>query len=372
MKVMHIITGLNNGGAEGVLFRLCTHDKKNEHIVVSMMDMGKYGSLLLDNNISVYALNMPRGMLSLKGLRQLYKLIKNEKPDVVQTWMSHADLVGGLLSKLAGVKKIFWNVRHSNLDSKKSSKKTVAIIRLSSYLGKYIPNKIICCAHKAYDVCISLGYPKEKLVVINNGYNFESLKFDSKGAERIREEFKIPENIFLIGKVARYDPAKNHKVLIEAFKKVNDKYVDTRLVLVGRELDLNNSRLKELLEKNSLIGKVYLLEQRTDINSIMSLLDLHVLSSSFGEGFPNVLAEAMAVGTPCVSTDVGDAAVIVSDKGWIVPTDNPTALSESIIQAYQMKGSSDWEKLKFSCRAHVLNSFCINNMVKEYNNVWQE
>lgn len=370
MKVMHIITGLNNGGAEGVLFRLCTHDKKNEHIVVSMMDMGKYGSLLLDNNIPVHALNMPRGRLSLKGIRQLYTLLKKEKPDVVQTWMSHADLIGGVLAKVAGVKKIYWNVRHSDLDSKKSSKKTIAVIKISSHLSKIIPRKIICCAHKAYNVCLKLGFAKEKLTVISNGYDLTSLEYDPEGAEKVRLEFQIPSNVFLLGKVARYDPAKNHQSLIEAFKKVNDEHSDTRLVLVGRELNKNNSSLIEILDKYNLIDKVYLLDQRTDINSIMSLLDLHVLSSSFGEGFPNVLAEAMAVGTPCVSTNVGDATVIVSDKGWIVPVDDSTALFQSIIKAYQMKGSSDWETLSADCRTHILDNFCIKKMVREYNEVW--
>lgn len=370
MKVMHIITGLNNGGAEGVLFRLCTHDKKNEHIVVSMMDMGKYGSLLLDNNIPVHALNMPRGRLSLKGIRQLYTLLKKEKPDVVQTWMSHADLIGGVLAKVAGIKKIYWNVRHSDLDSKRSSKKTIAVIKISSYLSKIIPCKIICCAHKAYDVCLDLGFPKEKLVVINNGYDFESIIFDPEGADKIIKEFQLPSNVFFLGKVARYDPMKNHYNLIKSFKLVNDNYSDTRLILVGRDINVNNLKLSRVINKFNLDGKIYLLDQRSDINSIMSLLDLHVLCSSFGEGFPNVLAEAMAVGTPCVSTNVGDAEVIVSDNGWIVPVDDPVALSKSIIEAYHMKSSSDWEELRDRCRKHILDNFCITKMVQSYNDVW--
>lgn len=370
MKIVHVITGLNNGGAEGVLFRLCTHDKKNQHIVISMMDHGKYGPLLLDNDVQVYSLNMPRGKLTFKGIKQLYSLIKIQKPDIVQTWMSHADLVGGLIAKIAGVKKVFWNVRHSDLDSKKSSKKTLAVIRFCSYLSNYIPHKIICCAYKAYDVCLNAGYPKDKMIVISNGYDLSSLGFDLEGAEKIKEELKIYSDLFLIGMVARYDPAKNHLGLIEAFKRVNDLYPDTRLILVGRDVNDENLELSALIKKLNIHNKVYLLDQRTDINSIMSMLDVHVLSSSFGEGFPNVLAEAMAASTPCVTTDVGDAAVIVSNKGWVVPIDDTIGLSDGFIKAYNLKNSDNWIELKNSCRVHISENFCIKEMVKKYNSTW--
>src|SRR5690554_6161754 len=108
MHITHIITGLNNGGAEAVLFRICTNDTKANHAVISLMDMGKYGFLLQEQGIEVYCLNMPSGRVSFSGLYKLYRLLKKLKSDVVQTWMYHADLIGGVVAKAAGIKSIYW------------------------------------------------------------------------------------------------------------------------------------------------------------------------------------------------------------------------------------------------------------------------
>ncbi len=103
MKIVHIITGLNNGGAEAVLYRLVTNDKKYKHIVVSLMDLGKYGPMLQDKNIEVICLNMPKGKITFYGLMTLYKTLKKIKPDIVQTWMYHADLLLQVLKKYFGI-----------------------------------------------------------------------------------------------------------------------------------------------------------------------------------------------------------------------------------------------------------------------------
>ena len=169
-KVCHIITGLNNGGAEGVLFRLCAFDASNTHIVISLMDEGKYGPLLRDAGITVYSLNMRAGKVSLGGLIKLYKLLRLLRPDVVQTWMYHADLIGGLVAKVAGVKSVFWNVRHSTLEPGKSKRSTILVAKTSAYLSSWVPNRIVYCAHSAQAVHEAIGYKVGKAVVIANGY----------------------------------------------------------------------------------------------------------------------------------------------------------------------------------------------------------
>jgi len=95
MRVLHIITGLNDGGAETVLYRLVTHDADNDHNVVSLTGEGKYGLLLQEKGIKVMALEMPRGRVTASGLLQLWRTVRTVRPDVVQTWMYHADLLGG-------------------------------------------------------------------------------------------------------------------------------------------------------------------------------------------------------------------------------------------------------------------------------------
>lgn len=371
MKIVHIITGLNNGGAEGVLYRLVTHDQENEHVVISMMDAGKYGPMLLDKNIDLYCLNMNAGEISPKPLLKLYKILKKNDPDVVQTWMYHADLIGGLTARAAGITNIFWNLRNSNFDSKHTKSSTIKIAKLNAKLSKIIPKKIISCAQGAVKAHTDLGYDEEKIVVIGNGYDLSTFKIDEDSQNLVRNELGIGGNP-IIGMVGRYDPQKNHKGLIEALKIVKEKGYVFDLLLVGRDLNNENRVLLEQIRKADLYQKTHLLDQRNDIPNIMNALDLHVLSSSYGEGFPNVIAEAMACGTPCIATDVGDSAMIIGDSGWIVSENNSKELANAIIKSFQEKDNEQkWAVKKECARKRILDNFDIQIMIEKYNNVWK-
>lgn len=370
MKVVHIITGLNNGGAEGVLYRLVTHDQENEHIVISMMDAGKYGPLLLNKGFELYCLNISQGKTSLKSTFKLYKLIKKINPDIVQTWMYHADLLGGVVSRLAGVKKVFWNIRHSDFDGNHTKSSTVKIAKLNAKLSRIVPKKIISCAQGGVKAHTDLGYDEEKIVVIGNGYDLSTFKIDDNARDLVRDELNIGKNP-IIGMVGRYDPQKNHKGLIEALKIVKEKGYIFDLLLVGRDLNSENRVLLKQIRKADLYQKTYLLDQRSDIPNIMNALDLHVLSSSYGEGFPNVIAEAMACGTPCIATDVGDSKLIVSEYGTIVELDNAEKLSSAIIRSLDlMNDRQKFEKIRLAGSDYIKDNFSIGEMVLKYNRTW--
>lgn len=371
MKIVHIITGLNNGGAEGVLYRLVTHDHANEHIVISMMDAGKYGPLLLNKGFELHCLNISQGKTSLKSSFKLYKLIKEINPDIVQTWMYHADLLGGVASRLAGVKKVFWNIRNSNFDGNHTKSSTIKTAKLNAKLSRIVPKKIISCAQGGVKAHTDLGYNEEKIVVIGNGYDLSTFKIDNNARDLVRDELNIGKNP-IIGMVGRYDPQKNHKGLIEALKIVKEKGYIFDLLLVGRDLNNENRVLLEQIRKADLYQKTHLLDQRNDIPNIMNALDIHVLSSSYGEGFPNVIAEAMSCGTPCIATDVGDSAMIIGDSGWIVSENNSKELANAIIKSFQEKDNQQkWAVKKESARKRILDNFDIQIMIENYNNVWK-
>ena len=106
---MHIITGLHQGGAEAVLFRLVTTKTSGaEHVVVSLRGEGFYGSKLRSAGVPLYTIDMPRGRLTLTGVVRLYRLLRRLQPDVVKTWMHHANLVGGLAARVAGIRSVVW------------------------------------------------------------------------------------------------------------------------------------------------------------------------------------------------------------------------------------------------------------------------
>ena len=372
MKIVHIITGLNNGGAEGVLYRLVTHDKENEHIVISMMDSGKYGPLLLSKGISVHFLEMKSGKASLSAVLKLYKYLKDINPDVVQTWMYHADLIGGVVARIAGIRKIYWNLRQSNFDSSHTKSSTIKIAKLNGKLSKFLPTRIICCAEDAVSIHADLGYDKSKITVIANGYDLNTFKTNETSREAIRNEFNIGA-VPIIGMVGRYDPQKNHKGLIDALKIVKDKGYAFDLLLVGKDLNKDNKVLSNQIEKSGLQKNTYLLDQRSDIADIMNALDIHILSSAYGEGFPNVVAEAMACGTPCIATNVGDSDKIIDNFGVVVSPSQIEELADAIILLLDcMKDNDKWSKLKNDGKNHINENFSIEEMILNYKNVWSE
>lgn len=370
-KVVHIITGLNDGGAEGVLTRLCLHSRGVSNVVISLMDIGKYGPVLQQSGVVVHCLGMNPGKPSIVRFYQLIKLIRSEHPNVVQTWMYHADLLGGVAARLAGVKRVFWGIRHSTLEKGKSKRSTIMIARLCALLSKWVPEKIICCANKALVVHVDIGYAAEKLLVIQNGYDMSCFKPDVAAGEKVRNELQLGAHEFVIGKVGRFDPLKDHLNLLQALALVAKQQIQFRCLLVGKGLSPDNPALVANIIELGLQGKVLLVEQRTDICAVMNALDLHVLSSC-SEGFPNVLAEAMACGTPCVSTDVGDALDIVGDQGLCCPPRNSQALANLIIKMAMewQQAPVTWQERKMASSQRIAERFSIEGMVSMYEASW--
>ena len=371
MQVLHIITGLGDGGAEALLYRMCKFDKEHNHIVISIMDEQKYGLLLKEIGVVVYTLSFPKGKIKFSGFFKLYRLIKQIKPDVVQTWLDHADMIGGIVARLAGIKNIVWGVHHTALVKGESKLSTIFISKINVFLSYFIPKKIIYCAQESKKAQEKIGYKKAKGVVVLNGYDTKGFTQDDSLSEEVRNDLSINADSFLIGHVGRYDPQKDLSNLIDAFAFLNQKKLYFDAVIVGANLDNNNGDLVSKLNKNGLSKHVHLLGRRDDITAIMNGIDLFVLSSK-SEAFPNVLNEAMLCGTPCVTTDVGDAGKIVRDTGWVVRPKDSEALANAIIKASEEKESnkSIWLQRKTACRKRVVENFSLEKMVKEYKKVW--
>jgi glycosyltransferase involved in cell wall biosynthesis len=305
------------------------------------------------------------------GLLYLYRIFKKKCPDVVQTWMYHADLIGGIVAKLAGIKKIFWGIRHTTLDYQHSKKSTIIVASLCAKLSHFIPNGIVCCAQKALEVHKERGYNRDKLFVINNGYNLKEFFVNPEAFEKINNELNVPVGTPMIGMVARFDPVKDHQKLIIALGMLNKKNLYFKCCLIGSGMNSSNELIIKWLEEQGVANNVLLLDQRSDIPDIMNTLDLHVLSS-LGEAFPNVLAEAMACGTPCVATNVGDADLIVGDTGWLVAPENPEALANILAEALsEMKNSPEkWQSRKIKARQRIEEKFSIETMIEKYGKAW--
>ena len=374
MQVLHIISGLGDGGAEAILYRLCQYEKDHSHVVISLMDEEKYGPMLKHIGVDVYTLNNSKKKIKILSLLKLYKLIFKLKPDVVQTWMYHADFIGGFVARSIGIKNIFWSVHHTTLVGGESKLLTVLIARINSFLSYFVPKKIIYCAEMSRKTQELMGFKKNKGVVIPNGYDVEDFVDDDFKRSKFRNELNTTKDTFVIGHVGRYDPQKDHGNLIEALLDLKQRQINFKAIMIGTNLDKNNQKLVKLIKDKQLENFISLLGRRNDIPAAMNGIELFVLSSAFGEAFPNVLNEAMACGTPCVATNVGDSARIIGDTGWIVPIKDPQALSSAINEASkEMRlNKSSWTKRKTMCRKRIVENFEIKKMVKKYKDIWEE
>ena len=233
MKIIHIITSLLDGGAEGVLYRICCNDKINEHIVVSLRDEGKYGKLLSKHQIKIYTLNMKPGKFSFKALYRLIKILKKEKVNIVQTWLYHADFFGSLAAKLAGVKNLIWNVRHSDFYQNETKKSLLLLIKFLAKLSHLFPKKIIFCSKKSIKIHEGIGYDKKKITYIANGYDVKKFKPNQIKKLIFKKKLNLNDKIPILGNVARFHSQKDHINLLGALYLLKKEGVNFKCILVG-------------------------------------------------------------------------------------------------------------------------------------------
>ena len=371
MRIVHVITGLNDGGAEGVLYRLCSYDKANKHCIVSLMDLGKYGPLLQSDGHLVYTLGLRRGRIHLCVVARLMAILRSFAPDVVQTWMYHADLLGGLAARMVGCETVVWNIRNGSLEQP-SRFMTKLLVRLLAALSHWMPSRIVVCATDAAEVHIRKGYAGSKMQVIPNGYDLSLLQPNGALRSYFRRLIGADECVVTVGAVGRFDPQKDHGSLIEALRILAERGIRFMGVFVGQDMVESNAALRRLVQERPFKSTLRLMGPQTDIPTVMNGFDIHVLASAYGEAFPNVLAEAMACGTPCVTTDVGDSADIVGDSGWVVPKRNPLALANAIADAISERSSPGWNIRKIAARQRVEQLYGIERMVAAYNELWQQ
>ncbi len=356
-----------------MLCRLVAARKEGvEYSVISLKGEGFYGEMLRANGLVPYSFEFRRffQLASFFEFVRLVRLIASLSPDVVQTWLYHADLIGGLAAKLAGCRRVVWGIRTSNLSSALNSRFTLMVAWLCARLSGILPVAIATCSIEAAKEHKKMGYAPAKFHVIPNGFDLKAYAPDMAKRRQLRQEWGVAQDEVLFGCVARWDPYKDHPNLLQALSELAARGVPVRCVLVGGGLTSKNRALSALLSKYNLSGFVVLAGPRSDIPAVMNALDFHLLPSA-SEAFPNVVAEAMACGTPCVVTNVGDAAVIVGDTGWVVPPKDPVLLARAIEEAKDGFGGENDAKRRIDARQRIEDNFGLEKMTRAYIHLWQ-
>ena len=291
-------------------------NERFESVVISLTDRGTMANKIEMLGVEVKTCHMRKTNLGLIGFLCLLKYILNSNPKIVQTWMYHADLLGGVAARLLGIKNIVWNIRHSNLDQDKTRKTTIWVVKICALLSAFVPQVIICNSKNAIHIHQQIGYKKDRFARIPNGFDSALLRPDTNAKLKLQQQLKIDASFLLVGMVARFDAQKNHQGFIQAAALVSKQIPNAAFIMVGTHIDKSNNRLLAWIDECNMAEKMYLLGIRDDIAFLMSAFDV-LVSSSYGEAFPNVIGEAMSCATPCVVTDVGDSAFIVGEYGVV-------------------------------------------------------
>ncbi|HWR97232.1 MAG TPA: glycosyltransferase, partial [Candidatus Methanoperedens sp.] len=263
MNVLHIITNLDDGGAQTALLRLVRADAEDAHRVLSLTDAGVFGARLAAAGAGVVAIGLPRGRVTAAGLLRLMRAVRAARPDVVQTWMYHADLLGGLAARLAGRRAIVWGIRNTDLDPRRVSRPTRLTARACAALSRFVPSAIVSCSERAARAHAAFGYRAERIVVVPNGFDLEAFAPDPAARARVRAELGVGETQPLLGAVARWDPHKDHANLIAALALLAGAGgAAWRCALVGRGMDGSNPALRELLARHGVANRVLALGSR--------------------------------------------------------------------------------------------------------------
>lgn len=370
MKIVHIITSLGVGGAESTLYQLIRNDQSNTHSVLCLTNGGKHLNLLLNIGIDVTTVDFSRPAHILRSLIILTILVKKKQPDLIQSWMYHADLLAGIVGILLQ-KPVLWCIRNGSLDNRYLSKSTILVAKLCAMLSSFVPAYIVSCSEESIARHCLFGYKQSRFFFIPNGYDIHSYSPRPQSRLRLRQQWSVGPDVPLIGMIARYDASKDHPTMISALSLLKESRPFFRIVLVGPGIDSSNSVLVSLLTNNNLNDHCILLGTRNDIPEILNALDLTVLSS-ISEAFPNVIAESMSCGTPCVATDVGDTSRIMSGLGWLVPPSDPVQLASAIDQAIQEWSEQPhlWKDRKLSVRRRISSTYKISDMTSKYRYLW--
>ena len=328
MKIFHIIVGLNVGGAELMLKRLVESHFGNScygHSIISLTTLGAVGAQLKTLGFDVHYLNM-RSLFDIpRIIWQLVRMIKNDRPDIVQTWMYHADLLGGIAARLAGNRNIIWGIRTTDVQA--GGKRATTLVRkVCAWLSGKIPHTIVCAADASRRAHIAVGYDATRMTVVPNGFDLTRLVATPEQRVGLRQMCGFDDTHVVVGTLGRFNPAKDHANFVRAAGLVAQRHPEVRFLMVGRELTSDNAVLMHWIEQTGCADRFVLLGERADVAVCLSAMDVFGLSSRT-EGFPNVVGEAMAMGVPCVVTDVGDAAMLVADTGVVVPKEDSSALA---------------------------------------------
>ncbi len=378
-KILFVTTGLESGGAEMSLYKLATQMDRTRFdcFVVSLTTLGPVlGARIRQEGIPVHCLGFRRGLPDPRMVTSLARLIRKTKPDLIQTWMYHADLVGalaaGLMRRLLRFKTpVIWSVHSTNLVQGKNKSQTLRVVGLNSRLSHHLPSRVLCCSEAALETHAQLGYRADILQVIPSGIDTDEFVPNLDARADLRCELGLPEQTSLLGLSARFDPQKDHQTFFHAAARLHQARPDAHFVLWGVGITPSNPELTRWAREAGVDTQTHLLGLRTDTARLTAALDGATCCSSFGESFALVVGEAMACGIPTVTTDMPGPVTLLGGCGWVVPAQDPPALSRAWQEMLNLSLEAR-QQLGAKARLQIEQNFSLRKTVRAYEDFYAQ
>jgi len=370
VTIAHLITELNRGGAEQMLYKLvCRINKeKLRPIVISMTDKGFIGRRIHAKGIPVFELGMELGRPTAKGAARLFGLLRKESVEIIQSWLYHADFLGLMVGKLARIRRIVWGIRCSDMDLANYRRLTYFVVKANAVLSNFV-DAIVVNSVRGKAFHSSCGYNHKKMVMIPNGFDLEEFRPEPTAKKWLLGKLGLPDNVFLVGMVGRFDPMKDHETFLRAASLLGKRNPWVHFVMVGKDMLPQNPALSPFLNSN-LKERIHLLGPQEEMCRITASFDIATSSSAYGEGFSNTIGEAMACGVPCAVTDVGDSARIVGDTGFVVPPRSPEALARAWAQLLDL-GREGRMALGEKARSRIRERYEIGEVAERFEKLYE-
>lgn len=371
-RVVHIINSFEFGGAEAMLCNLLLRsDRKRFDLhVVSLIDDLRVAGPIIEAGIPLQTMGMRPGVPSPGAVIRLIRYLRRLQPDVIQTWMDHSNLIGGIAGRFGRGARIVWGIHHSNHVPGVAKRTTLMTVSACAKLSSIVPSRIVCCSKTAAKMYAARGFAQDRMTVIPNGFDTDRFRPDPLASGEVRNELGLPPESTLIGLVARYDPVKDHATFLQAAGLLHRRSPDVHFLLCGDKVDKTNAALDEQINALGLQQVCHLLGPRRDVARIFAGLDI-ATSSSISEAFPLAIGEAMSCGVPCVATDVGDSAMMIGASGKIVPPRDPSALADGW-QALLALDSGARAAIGAAARNRVREMFDLDAVTRRYESLYDE
>ena len=365
MKVLHIITSLNYGGAEISLLRLIESRLDHINLVVCLSSGGPIKGKLEDLGVSVVTLDLTVLNLIPK-IWQVNAICKNENISIITSWLYHADFFTFFLKLSRKKFKILWTVHNLSVERNTTKMTTRILVKLNSFLSYFVPNQIIYCAESSKMQHQNVyNYDKKKGITVFNGPLSNQTE---RGVNRNNFDMSFPK----VGMAARWDPIKNHSLALEAIAELihsQDRYSDLLFILCGQDIDYKNTQLCNLISKFSLENNVKLLGAISNMDKFYREIDV-LLLTSVGEALPNVVIEALYLYKPIISTDVGDIRQVIGKCGKVSEA-NSRQISANLSHVFENYRDYENELSSYEF-TFSLDRFKIENVVANYQSIWRE